>query len=172
MPVNTIEPPDSHHLRAAQGWIELSDFDEAANDLAKIRPQFRNLPAVSEVRWVLAANAHQWPKALSLAKKIARLTPDNAEGWMYEARSLIELRRPSEAYSLLLEAQQRFPGDEVIVYDLGCVCCTLGRPNEAFSWVGKAIRLGGIQMELRAIGDPELRALWKDLRRNRRRPSA
>src|SRR5436190_3969795 len=117
MSANMIEPPDSHHLRAAQGWIELSDFDEAANDLAKIRPQFRNHPAVLEVRWVMAANAGQWPKALSLAKKLATLTPDNAEGRMYEARSLIELRRPSEAYSLLLKAQRRFPDDEIVAYD-------------------------------------------------------
>ena len=168
MPVNTIEFPDKHFLRAAEGWAELLVFDEVAHEVGKIRPQFRNHPDVLEVRWAIAANARQWPQALSLAKKFVRLAPENSNGWTYEAKSLIQLDRTSEAYALLLKAQERFPRLENIAYDLACVCCVLGRPEEGFGWIRQAIELGGIQVERRAMEDPELHALWKDLRGSRR----
>ena len=164
--------PDQHHLRAAQGWVELRVFDEAAKDLKKIRPQFRNHPEVLELSWVIAARMGQWSQALSLARKLARLAPESMRGWANEANSLIKLHRPAEAYFLLLRAQQRFPGDENVTYDLGRVCCILGRPEEGFGWIRHAIELGGFPVERRATGDPELQALWKDLRRNRRRQSS
>jgi predicted Zn-dependent protease len=172
MPVNTIEFPDKHFLRAAEGWAELLAFEEVAHEVAKIRPQFRNRPDVLEVRWAIAANARQWPQALSLARKLAKLAPENPAGRIYEAKSLIELDRTSEAFSALLKAQEHFPGDEIVAYNLGCVCCILGHPEEGFGWIQQAIALGGIQVERRATADPELRSLWKDLRRNRRRQSA
>jgi tetratricopeptide (TPR) repeat protein len=168
MLVNTIEFPDKHFLRAAEGWAELLAFDEVAHEVAKVRPQFRNHPEVLEVRWAIAANACQWPQALLLAKKLARLAPKNPKGWTYEANSFIELQRPSEAYSLLLKAQQRFPRDENVAYDLGCVCCILERLEEASRWIRQAIELGGVQVELEAMEDPELQAMWKDLRGSRR----
>jgi predicted Zn-dependent protease len=167
MRTNTIEPPDSHHLNAAEGWVELSVFDEAQTELTKIRPEFRNHPDVVEMCWIIAAKARQWPQALALARKMARLAPEEPNGWAYEASSLIELHRPLEAYSLLLEAQQRFPDDETMAYDLGCVCCVLGCANEAFLWIRRAIDLGGLQVKRRAKDDPRLQPIWKDLHLSR-----
>jgi len=36
-----LEPPDSHHLEAAQGWCELHAFLEADAELEQMRPQRR-----------------------------------------------------------------------------------------------------------------------------------
>ena len=135
-------------------------FSEVGQQVSKIRRQFRDHPDVLAVRWVVAANTHQWAQALSLAKDICRLAPDKPSGWSYQASSLIELKRCAEAYEILQDGHRRFPDDEMIAYDLGCVCCCLSRQEEAFSWIRKAIDLGGFQVERRAIADPELLAMW------------
>jgi len=31
--VTQLQPPDSHHLAAAKGWLELQAFDDAAREL-------------------------------------------------------------------------------------------------------------------------------------------
>jgi hypothetical protein len=64
----------------------------------------------------------------------------------------------------LEEAHRRFPEDDVIAYDLGRLCCRLERHDEAFSWIRKAIDLGGFHVEHKAMEDPELRAISKYLR--------
>jgi len=46
-----LQPLDSLHLRAAQGWCELHSFLEANEELEKITPESRALPSVLEVRW-------------------------------------------------------------------------------------------------------------------------
>jgi Flp pilus assembly protein TadD len=59
-------------------------FGEAQTELAKIQPKFRNHPEVVAMRWVIAAKAGQWPQALALARKMARLAPDEPDGWTFE----------------------------------------------------------------------------------------
>lgn len=52
--------PDSHHLRAAQGWLELGNHLEADKELDEITPQLRTHPDVLEVRWHIYAHAEKW----------------------------------------------------------------------------------------------------------------
>jgi hypothetical protein len=44
-----LQPPDSHHLSAAIGWIGLSHCQEANEELEKIVPGLRAHPDVLEV---------------------------------------------------------------------------------------------------------------------------
>jgi hypothetical protein len=46
-----LEPPDSLHVQAAQGWCELHAFAEADTELDKIDASLRAHPKVLEVRW-------------------------------------------------------------------------------------------------------------------------
>jgi hypothetical protein len=39
--MNPLEPPDSIHLQAAQGWLDLGNPIEANEELEKIAPQNR-----------------------------------------------------------------------------------------------------------------------------------
>ena len=52
-----LEAPDSHHLRAAQGWLELGDWQSANAELENISPQVRVHPDVLEIRWHIYAKA-------------------------------------------------------------------------------------------------------------------
>jgi hypothetical protein len=46
----SLQPPDTMHLQAAQGWFELGDHLEADEELEQMSPQNHAHPAVLEVR--------------------------------------------------------------------------------------------------------------------------
>jgi tetratricopeptide (TPR) repeat protein len=157
-------PPDSLHVQAAQGWCELHAFAEAEAELDHIAISLRPHPKVLEVRWQIYANLEKWAGALDIASAIVKLVPDWPSGWIYRASSLTELDRHQEAYETLSAAAALFPGDEIIAYDLACVCCAMKRPDEAKTWLAKAIEAGGTQIRQRALDDPDLRSVctgWK-----------
>jgi tetratricopeptide (TPR) repeat protein len=161
--MKALQPPDSLHLQAAQGWCELHAFAEADAELDKIAPKLHAHPSVLEVRWQIYANLEKWDGALDIASAIATARPEWANGWIYKASSLTELNRQPEAYETLSAAAARFPGDKIIPYDLACVCCSLKRVDEARVWLVKAIEVGGNQINLRVLDDPDLEPLWKDI---------
>ena len=164
MAMKPLDRPDSLHLEAAKGWCELHAFAEADAELDNITASLRAHPKVLEVRWQIYANLEKWEGALEIASALVTMRPDWANGWIYKASSLTELNRHEEAYETLSAAAARFPSDEIIPYDLACVCCALKRLEEARIWLGKAIEAGGREMKLRALDDPDLTPLWQGLR--------
>ena len=42
MKIRPLAPPDSHHLLAAQGWLELGNHLEANAELEQIAPRLRS----------------------------------------------------------------------------------------------------------------------------------
>jgi tetratricopeptide (TPR) repeat protein len=160
--VKPLVPPDSLHLQAAQGWCELHAYAEADAELDNIASSFRAHPKVLEVRWQIYANLEKWAGALDIASAIMKLVPDWPSGWIYGASSLTELNRHQEAYETLSAAAALFTKDEIIPYDLACVCCVLKRFDEARTWLRKAIEAGGNAVKLRALDDPDLEPLWKE----------
>lgn len=154
--VNTLQPPDSHHLAAAKGWLELLAFDDAAREVEAIAPTLREHPDVLEVRWALAANSGNWQNALAIAVSLTSLMPDKSEGWIYQGSALAELGKHGEAHTVLLQGHDRCPQDEILAYDLACVCCALDREDEALQWIRKAIAVAGEELRQRALEDPDL----------------
>jgi tetratricopeptide (TPR) repeat protein len=160
--VKPLQPPDSLHLQAAQGWCELHAYTEADAELDKIDASLRAHPKVLEVRWQIHANLEKWAGALDIASAIVKMVPEWPSGWIYQASSLTELNRQHEAYETLSAAAALFPRDEIIMYDLACVCCALKRVEEAREWLGKAIEAGGKEIKLRALDDSDLEPLWRE----------
>jgi hypothetical protein len=64
-----------------------------------------------------------------------------------------------------VDAAKRFPTDEIILYDQACVCCSMERIEEARDWLGRAIEAGGNEIKLKALDDPDLEPLWRNLPR-------
>ena len=114
-----------------------------------------------EVRWQIYANLEKWAGALDIASAIVKMVPEWSSGWIYRASSLTELNRQQEAYETLSDAVALFPADEIILYDLACVCCALKRFDEARTWLAKAIETGGNAIKLKALDDSDLEPLWK-----------
>jgi hypothetical protein len=77
---------------------------------------------------------------------------------------MVELDRHQEAYETLSAAAALFPGDEIIPYDLACICCALKRVDVARLWLSKAIEVGGDAIKLKALDDTDLEPLWGELK--------
>ena len=101
------EPPDSHHLTAADGWLGLGNWQEAQSEIEEITPELRMHPDVQEVRWQIQAKAKNWEEAICVAREITQRTPELPFGWIHLAYSLHELRRTQEAYGTLKPIAER-----------------------------------------------------------------
>jgi DNA polymerase III alpha subunit (gram-positive type) len=55
-----LQSPDSHHLQAAIGWLELGNHLEANEELERIAPTLRVHPDVLEIRWEIFAKEKKW----------------------------------------------------------------------------------------------------------------
>lgn len=155
---------DSRHLNAAEGWLELGNWQEANEELELITPGMRAHPFVLRVRWGIYAKAEKWETAAEVARGISVILPDNSWGWVQWAYSLHVLKRTDEARSVLLSVADKFPDQDMISYNLACYCCQLGKLKEAMRWLGKAIDLSGKkEIRLIALDDPDLEPLWNQI---------
>ncbi len=162
-----LTPPDSHHLSAAIGWLELGNRTEARLDLEKISEPLREEPDVLRVWWAVLAAEKNWREALEISNRLLQKAPDNAGSWLHHAYAL---RRAPDggveaAWKVLLPAAEKFSEEETIPFNLACYACQLGEFDAARHWLREAMRRGG-QEEIRhrALIDEDLKALWWEIR--------
>ncbi|HTG45601.1 MAG TPA: tetratricopeptide repeat protein, partial [Verrucomicrobiae bacterium] len=83
-----ITPPDSHHLSAAIGWLELGNVKEAHVEWSRIAESYRDHPGVLEVAWQIHAVDKKWSDALEVATQLLHHVPDSPAGWICQSYSL------------------------------------------------------------------------------------
>jgi predicted Zn-dependent protease len=137
--MNPLEPPDSLHLEAAQGWLDLGNHIEANEELEKISPENHAHPKVLQVRWRIYAKAGKWDACLDIATALTRMTPDRRFGWLHRAMSLRRLNRLAEAKDVLVSAIDKFEANATFPYYLACYCALLGQTTEAKGWITLAL---------------------------------
>ncbi len=148
-------------VRAAEGWLELGNWQEARAELDNIQPQWREHPVVLCMRWNVHAAAGEWEQATVVARKLAQLVPQIPVGWIQLAHALHALNRTEEARNTLLPVVNRFPGEALMRYKLACYDCQLGRLQEAEQWLESALALDdSSEVAKIALQDPELKPLW------------
>src|SRR5229473_3134231 len=145
-----LQPSDTMHLQAAQGWFELGDPLEADAELEQISPQNRAHPAVLEVRWAIYAAAKKWEAALDIAATFIQLAPEYPFGWLHRSFALHALKRTAEARDNLLIALDKFPDESILRYNVACYECQLGRLEQAKHWLEKAFKMGNPRRMKRA----------------------
>ena len=159
-----LKHPDTMHLKAAVGWIQLGDYDSANDELEKIRAEWRAHPDVLDLRWLIYSNDEQWDACLDIASAIVKMVPDRAQGWLDKAFSL---RRANDggvekAKAVLGEAAKLFPTEWAIHYNSACYCAQLGQLDAAQEHLGKSYELGDAQqIKLMALDDEDLKPLWE-----------
>lgn len=168
--MNTLEPPDLHHLRAALGWLELGNAREAADELRRIAPQYRDHPDVLEVRWHISAQTKQWQTCLEIADNMVLVDPTEPEPWIQRSFALHELKRTGEALDQLAHVVHRFPKVWTIPYNLACYCAQLGRLDDGEAWFKKAWDIDATAARMAAMADPDLVPLKDRLRRLWKKP--
>jgi len=167
MRVQKLEPPDSHHLDAAIGWLGLGCTADAAAELKHLSAANQNHPAVLELRWMLYAEEKRWPDALAIAELELKSAPDDSAGWLHRAYAL---RRTTggglaPAWAALLPAAEKFPDEPVIAYNLACYACQMQQPDRARQWLERAFATGNKDaIKKMALADADLEPLWKEIK--------
>ena len=160
-----LEPPDSHHVSAALGWLELGNPHEAKAELGRLPDHLRQCPEALLVRWEIEAKEKDWESSLETARALIAAAPNEPDGWTKQSYSLHELKRTREAWNGLIAVEERFPKVSIIAYNLACYACQLGDSAEAILRLRKAIRLGGKeQIKPMALQDLDLKPLWDEIR--------
>lgn len=163
--IKTIPPPDQHHLRAASGWLDLGNPQEAKAELALVSATNRQHPAVLDVEWNIFAFEKRWEDALTTARRLIEASPESPSGWIHQSFALHELRRTREAWAALSSVVHEYPGVRVIPYNLACYSCQLGQLEEARQWLAKAMKAGsGDEIRRMALEDRDLEPLWDEIR--------
>jgi len=156
-----LQPPDSLHLRAAQGWLELGNHLEANAELEKIAARRRAHPDVLETRWGIYAQAKDWRACCDIAAGVIKTAPERASGWIHRSFALHELKRTQEAWDNLFAVAERFPKEATIPYNLACYAAQLGKLWESQQWLKQAFKIGDAkELKLMALDDTDLKPLW------------
>lgn len=165
-----IPLPYSHHLSAAQGWLELGTAVEAVNELAAIRAPWDKHPAVLEVSWGVHAKLKQWEQCVVLADRLIESCPEHQAGWIHRSYALHELQRTQEALNKLSEAVSRFPRSTTIPYNLACYHAQLSQLDAAREWLEKAFARSEDPKALKeqALLDSDLKTLHEEIQKKPR----
>ncbi len=159
-----LEPPDSHHLNAAEGWLGLGDWISANRELEKIDAYLCAHPSVLQTRFYVCASANQWIMAAGIAQALTVVDPGNPFGWIDWACALYELKRINEARSILLSVVDKFPNEYLIRYSLACYACQQGNLSEALLWLDKARSLADKKEVAQMVqSNPSLKPLWNEI---------
>ena len=159
--MKSLKPPESHHLRAAEGWLELGNHFEANEELKKISLEWRFHPLVLLARWEIYAQGKHWEFAYTMAHGMVAMYPEDPIGYIKRSIALHAMKRTPEAWQSLLPATEKFPTNSVIAYDLSRYASLLGRLDEANNWLEKAMRFGDAKkIKMRALEEPDLEPLW------------
>jgi Flp pilus assembly protein TadD len=162
--IEPLEPPDSHYLTAAEGWLELGNPTEALAELDRVAAEWNAHPAVLEMNWQINAHVRQWQTCLELAARLVQLNPELPSGWIHRSYALHELQRTAEARDQLLPAVTRFPGEAVLSYNLACYECRLGDLMKARHWLKQTFALkNSAPWRRAALADPDLAALKPEI---------
>jgi tetratricopeptide (TPR) repeat protein len=160
-----LEPPDSHFLNAARGWLELGNMVEAHAELRRIAPRFRTAPEALVVRWEIQSRELDWEASLKTARKLIAAAPEECDGWIKQSYSLHELKRTTEAMNSLLAVEDSFPEVSMIPYNLACYACQLGDRIRAMRRLMKAIQIAGKEsIKKLALEDSDLEPMWDEIR--------
>ena len=155
-----MQPPNSTHLNAAHGWLELGNYQEAFNELEEIEPEWRIHPDVLEARWLLYEMAEKWRVCIEISNTLGKMKPDDLSCLIRRSYVLHKLDRTQEAYDGLKPALDTFKEEWLLWYNLACYACVLGNKTEARKLLSKSIELGGDAVKQRALDDEDLEGVW------------
>ena len=164
--MHRLEPPDTHYLSAAIGWLELGLPAEARAELARVTAPMQDHPDVLEARWQVAAEAKQWEEGLQVAQALLHQAPKRASGWLHQAYALRRVPDGgvAKAWEALLPASDKFPKEAVIPYNLSCYACQMKQFDAARLWLRRAVAIGGKERIKRmALQDSDLEPLWAEV---------
>ncbi len=136
-------PVEEHHrtLVAAQGYCELTMFDDALAELDALPADVRTEPTVVEMRLMVLMQAKRFGAALVIGRELCSLRPESPVGFIHAAFCLHEIGRTEDARELLLGGPPALEKEATFHYNLGCYECALGRLDSAREHLKKSFEM-------------------------------
>lgn len=157
-----MTPSDRHHIRAAEGYLELGLFLDADAELDQVAPEFRHEREVLAVRVGIYQALEKWELMRTVAARLARIEPDNVGCAVSLAFATRRAESIEAAKLLLLAAVENHPDEPLLHYNLACYECQLGDIEVAKSRLAQAFSLNA-GYRLIALTDEDLAPLWDSL---------
>lgn len=145
-------------LLAAQGYSELSMFEEALEELDSLPKPAARHPTAIELRTVILMQAKRWKPALDASRDLCRREPEKTSGFIHAAFCLHELGHTVEARDILLAGPNALHIEPTYHYNLACYECALGNFDLARMHLDKSFQLDKKFRDF-ARTDPDLAAL-------------
>ena len=154
---------ESHErtLLAAQGYSELSMFDDALAELDTLTPEIAQEAGAIELRTVILMQAKRWKPALAASRDLCHTAPEKTVGFIHAAFCLHELGRTAEARDILIDGPQSLHAEPTFHYNLACYECRLGNLDLARLHLEKSIELDKKMRDF-AKTDPDLAVLYEE----------
>lgn len=151
---------DGHErsLLAAQGYSELSMFDDALAELDSLPAAALQTAEALELRTVILMQAKRWQDALATGRELCQSEPEKTAGFIHTAFCLHELGCTAEARDCLLAGPPSLHAEATYHYNLACYECALGHLEVARLHLDKSYSMDKKMRDL-AKRDPDLAAL-------------
>jgi predicted Zn-dependent protease len=145
-------------LLAAQGYAELSMYDDALAELDSLPAEALKTAEALELRTVILMQAKRWQEALAVGRELCLTEPKRSGGFIHTAFCLHELGRTIEARDCLLDGPPSLHSEATFHYNLACYECALGHLDLARLHLDKSFAMDKKMRDL-AKRDPDLAAL-------------
>ena len=153
---------DFHHLTIAEGYVELSMFNDANAELEEIGPEVRDVSDVLQVRVKIYRALQKWQLMQVVAEKLTVVDPTSSRwplAWAYATRRAESI---DAARIILVEAWKLHEKEPLFPYNIACYECQLGHTEIAKELLEVAFKLDP-KMRLFALTDADLQPLWNDI---------
>lgn len=149
-------------IRAAEGWIELGNFDEAPEELHNCPPEVKSSIAFLKL-WVrICEGLNRWEDSERYCELLAAHAPNDPFTAFHQAEALHRQGRSREAFSVFQYAPTEIKQGADYFYALARYLCALDQITLALTCLGKAFDHDPA-LRMKALNDPELERAWLDL---------
>ena len=148
------------HFRAAWGYAELGMARESIAELNSIENELQDRPEVLQLRLHHMMQRKSWCRALGISRRLCRVAPDCAAGFLHAGFCLHELGRTAEAKKVLLAGPRALLKEPIYYYNMGCYEALLGNIRDARRNLQTSFKMDSTFREL-AKKDPDLKSVHK-----------
>src|SRR5260370_30589278 len=158
-----LEPPDPKFFEAACGYAQIGMFLDANEEIEKVDPYKRTAPEIVELHGAIYRGMKKWELMAAISKRLAEFQPDDVQWMVSFAYAVRRANSIEAAKEILLEAEQKFPKEAIIKYNLACYFCQLGNLESAREYLKRTFEINP-NWRLQALEDEDLKPLWVSLR--------
>lgn len=150
------------YLRAAEGWIELGNYDEASEELHSCPPAIKSTVECLKL-WVrIYAAQNHWREVEMICETLAKHAPEDPFTIFNQAEAFFKQGRPREAYAVFKYSPLCFRKGPKYFYALARYLCALDQKTLALKCLGNAFDKDP-SLKLKALDDPDLESIWVDV---------